>query len=73
MLDDATARWWDDIGTVERREQRDDIFLLAAGDAAADVALWADGARGWDQVHAATFAHPLAEGGRARRLLPSSQ
>ena len=61
---DPTSRWWDDIGTVERRESRDDIFLLAAADAAADVALWSAGARGWDRVHAATFAHSLAEGGR---------
>jgi penicillin G amidase len=59
------ARWWDDIGTVERRETRDDIFLLAAADAAADVASWKSGARGWDQVHAATFAHALSDGGFA--------
>ncbi len=64
MLDDATARWWDDIGTVDRRESRDDIFLLAATDAAADVEQWASGARGWDQVHGARFRHPLADGGR---------
>ena len=58
------ARWWDDIGTVDRRETRDDIFLLAAADAAADVAAWSDDERGWDAVHAVTFAHPLGEGGR---------
>ena len=61
---DPEARWWDDIGTVEKRESRDDIFLLAAADAAADVAQWPSGSRSWDQVHAATFAHPLGEGGR---------
>ncbi|MEP7117917.1 MAG: penicillin acylase family protein [Acidobacteriota bacterium] len=61
---DPASRWWDDIGTVERRESRDDIFLLAAADAAQDVAQRAEGARGWDQVHAATFAHALGDGGR---------
>ena len=64
ILDDANARFWDDIGTVDRRESRDDIFLLAATDAAADVAQWSSGARGWDAVHGALFRHPLAEGGR---------
>ena len=33
ILADPSSRWWDDIGTVERRESRDDIFLLAADDA----------------------------------------
>lgn len=64
IVDDGNARWWDDIGTVDRRESRDDIFLLAAVDAAADIDQWAGSARAWDQVHAARFAHPLADGGR---------
>ncbi len=64
IISEPDARWWDDIGTVEKRESRDDIFLMAAADAAADVGLWPSGSRGWDQVHAATFAHPLGEGGR---------
>ncbi|MGE0814554.1 MAG: penicillin acylase family protein [Vicinamibacterales bacterium] len=64
ILDDPAARWWDDIGTVDRKETRDDIFLLAAADAAADLAARSSGARGWDRVHAATFAHALAAGGR---------
>lgn len=63
ILDDANAQWWDDIGTVERRESRDDTFLLAATDAAGDVEQWSSGRRGWDEIHAARFAHPLAEGG----------
>jgi len=63
---EPAARWWDDIGTVERRETRDDIFVLAASDAAADVASRKSGARGWDQVHAATFAHALGKGGFAQ-------
>ena len=35
ILGDPASRWWDDIGTVERRESRDDIYLLAADDAGA--------------------------------------
>ena len=65
IVAEPSARWWDDIGTVERREGRDDIFLLAAADAAADVASWKSGARRWDQVHAATFTHALSDGGFA--------
>lgn len=65
FIDDPQARWWDDIGTVNARETRDDIYLLAAGDAASDVEQWAAKARGWDRVHSVTFAHPLSAGGRA--------
>ncbi|MGD9903817.1 MAG: penicillin acylase family protein [Vicinamibacterales bacterium] len=64
ILADPGGRWWDDIGTVERRESRDDIYLLAAEDAARAFAQLPSGARGWDHVHAATFEHPLAAGGR---------
>jgi penicillin amidase len=66
LLDDPDARWWDDIATVDRRELRDDILLLAAADALLDLrkqfgdeANWS-----WDRVHAAHFTHPLAAGGR---------
>lgn len=65
ILGDPTSRWWDDIGTVERRESRDEIYLLAVDDAARALEVMASGQRGWDQVHAATFAHPLGAGGRA--------
>ncbi len=61
---DPDARWWDDIGTVEKRENRSETFLLAAADAAADIEQWSTSARGWDRVHAATFGHVLAQGGR---------
>jgi penicillin amidase len=64
ILGETGGRWWDDIATVERRESRDEIYLLAADDAARALALLPSGRRGWDQVHAATFAHPLAAGGR---------
>jgi penicillin amidase len=62
LLDDPSSRWWDDIGTVERRETRDDVYLLAAADAARELR-GLSGRTAWDQVHAATFAHPLSEGG----------
>ncbi len=67
ILDDPRSRWWDDIGTVERRETRDDIYVLAAGDAdrrlRGDFGTEADQA--WDRVHAARFAHPLGSASRA--------
>lgn len=69
ILGDPTSRWWDDIATVERRESRDDIYLLAADDAARALEVMASGRRGWDRVHAATFAHPLGAGGRAMAWL----
>jgi penicillin G amidase len=63
VLHDPGSRWWDDIGTVDRRESRDDVFLLAADDAARALAAMPSRSRGWDRVHAARFAHPLGEGG----------
>ena len=33
IIDDRKSRWFDDITTVEKRESRDDIFLLAIRDA----------------------------------------
>jgi penicillin amidase len=68
ILDNARSRWWDDIGTVETRETRDDIYVLAAADAdrrlRGDFGSEADQA--WDRVHAARFVHPL---GRASMAL----
>jgi penicillin amidase len=62
VIADRESRWFDDITTVERRETRDDIFLLAIRDA--DEQLQNDFGSGddrnWDQVHAARFSHPLA-------------
>ena len=64
IIGDARSRWFDDIGTVERRETRDEIFVLAAADATETL-----GARfgsedrwSWGRVHAARFAHTLGEG-----------
>lgn len=70
-IDDRQSRWFDDITTVERRETRDDIFLLAIRDA--DERLqqeWGGGARrNWDRVHAARFSHPLGSIGVPFRWL----
>jgi penicillin amidase len=61
VIEDRNSRWFDDITTVEKKETRDDIFLLAIRDA--DEKLqgdWGgDANRGWDRVHAARFNHPL--------------
>ena len=60
-----------DISTIERRESRDDIFLLAARDA--DEQLqdgWGgESSRGRDRVHVARFAHPLGAANFAMRWL----
>lgn len=64
IIGDPSARWWDDIGTVDRRESRDDIYVLAAADAAADAEQWPSSARGWQHLHGVRFSHPLSAGGR---------
>jgi penicillin amidase len=65
VIGDQQSRWFDDITTVEKRETRDDIFLLAIRDA--DEKLqneWGrESRRGWDRVHAARFSHPLGNVG----------
>ena len=43
---DPGSRWWDDIGTVDRRESRDDVYLLAADDAARPLPQMPSGSRG---------------------------
>lgn len=61
VLGERQSRWFDDITTVDRRETRDEIMLLAARDAEERLqAEYGGGAgRAWDQVHAARFEHPL--------------
>ena len=56
-----STKWFDDITTVEKRENRDDIFLLAIRDADEKLAAdWGgESRRGWDRVHAVRFSHPL--------------
>ena len=64
IIDERQSRWFDDIATIEKRESRDDIYILAAHDAAELVeAEYGRGSgRAWDRVHAVTFEHPLASG-----------
>ena len=61
VLADRQSRWFDDITTVDRRESRDEIMLLAARDAEERLQgeYGGDSRRAWDQVHAAHFDHPL--------------
>lgn len=69
VIGDPTSPWWDDITTVERRESRDDIFLLAIRDAdeQLDAEFGGGSRRAWDRVHAARFSHPLGAGGFSLR------
>lgn len=61
VLGNRQSAWFDDIATVDRRETRDDIYLLAATDAEELLERrWGSEAnRAWDRVHAASFDHPL--------------
>lgn len=64
IIDERQSRWFDDIATIEKRESRDDIYILAARDAAehVDAEYGSGSGRAWDRVHAVTFQHPLASG-----------
>ena len=61
IINDRNSPWWDDITTVEKKESRDDIFMLAVRDAdeKLDGDYGGDSKRGWDRVHGARFSHPL--------------
>jgi penicillin G amidase len=61
IIADRNSPWWDDITTVEKRESRDEIFLLAIRDAEEklDADYGGESRRGWDRVHGARFSHPL--------------
>lgn len=61
ILNDRTSAWWDDITTIDKKETRDDIFLLAIRDAEEklDADYGGESRRGWDRVHGARFSHPL--------------
>ncbi len=63
VMGDRQSRWFDDISTVDRRETRDEIMLLAARDAEERLQrdYGGEGNRAWDQLHAAHFDHPLGE------------
>jgi penicillin amidase len=71
ILNDAGSRWFDDIATIDRRESRHEIYVLAARDAV-DRLEDAYGAReqwNWGQMHSAEFSHPLSAGGFPLRWL----
>jgi len=61
VVGDRQSPWFDDITTVDRRESRDEIFLLAARDAEDRLQNEYGGTsrRAWDRLHAAHFEHPL--------------
>ena len=61
VVGDRQSPWFDDITTVDRRESRDEIFLLAARDAEERLQneFGGENRRAWDQLHAARFEHPL--------------
>ena len=66
VINDPNSRWWDDQATIDKRETRDDIVMLAAEDAMLVLTRrfgpeteWA-----WDRLHAVKFSHSLGAGGR---------
>ena len=59
LLDDPSSRWFDDIGTIEQRETRDDIYVTAAADAAQQLSTDYDNLS-WSELHTARFDHPLS-------------
>jgi penicillin amidase len=61
VVDEPRSRWFDDIGTVERRETRADIYLLAAADALERLRerYGAEDDWAWSRMHAARFDHPM--------------
>ena len=64
IIDDRQSRWFDDIATVEKRETRDDIYILAARDAAEmrPGGFGRGSGRAWDRVHAVTVRAPARQG-----------
>jgi penicillin amidase len=71
IVSDRQSPWFDDIGTVERRETRDDIYLLAAADAEERLQreLGSEDMRAWDRLHAASFEHALGSGAKPLQWL----
>lgn len=65
IFDEPDSKWFDDIATIDRRETRDHMYLLAARDAVERLEReygrqdeW-----NWGRMHAAVFLHPLSAGG----------
>jgi penicillin amidase len=68
ILDEPSSHWFDDIATLDRRETREDIFVLAAADAAEGLT----GVRAsmtWADAHRASFTHPLGAAAAPLRWL----
>lgn len=66
IVGDRNHRWFDDIGTVDRRETRDEIFALAASDALLllDARFGRADRQTWGRVHDLRFGHVLGEASR---------
>jgi penicillin amidase len=71
IIDEPGSRWFDDIGTIDRKETRDDIFVLAARDAMDRLERDHGNSDGWDwsSIHAAAFTHPISAGAFPLRWL----
>jgi len=61
IIDEPQSKWWDDIGTLDRRETRADIFVLAAADASRRMADEFRRTSSWSDVHALNFHHALGD------------
>ena len=71
ILNQPDSRWFDDIATIDRRETRNEVYVLAAQDAV-DRLERDHGSReswNWARMHAADFSHPIAGGGLPLRWL----
>jgi len=66
VVPDRNSPWFDDRATADHVETRADIARLAAADAVAALRARFGDAAGWrwTEIHAITFRHPLAGGGR---------
>lgn len=71
ILDDPSSKWFDDIGTIDHRETRDDIYVLAARDASERLQrdFGEPETLDWTELHAAEFTHALSAGGFPLRWL----
>lgn len=67
IIGDPDSRWWNDIATIDRRETRDDMVMLAAADAVMHLRgkFGAETNWAWDRIHSVHFRHPLGAGGFA--------
>jgi penicillin amidase len=71
VLGDSDSKWFDDIGTIDRRETRNQIYLLAARDAVdrLEREYGRQDEWNWGRMHAAVFTHALSTGGFPLRWL----